>query len=186
MLSYRNDLVDTIKPFFQNLNNNNNTNKNNIENFNINEEKHMKFLRLLPSSQLELLYKFDIIDEKKYIDLISEKKLSTQRNVSATLNTTENIINKIIEDDKLEEMQRLIREKGIKSICPIKKSFNEVKEMKISIIIECIIQKATKCFKYLLHYAALNNLNEMNKLLISKGADINAIDSVCHIIKGSF
>ena len=42
MLSYRNDLFDIIKPFFEQLNNNNNKNS---EKFNINEEKHIPFLK---------------------------------------------------------------------------------------------------------------------------------------------
>ena len=47
-------------------------------------------------------------------------------------------------------MQRLIREKGNIATCPITKLFNEVIGMKIPIIIECIIEKAVKYFKYLL------------------------------------
>ena len=60
------------------------------------------------------------------------------------------MIKKIIEGDKFEELQKIINEKGIKAISPITKSFNEVEKMKIPIMIECLIEKVTKCFKYLL------------------------------------
>ena len=60
------------------------------------------------------------------------------------------MVETIIKGDKLEEMQRLIREKGINAISPIDKPFNEVELMRIPIIIECLIHRAIKCFKYLL------------------------------------
>ena len=41
-------------------------------------------------------------------------------------------------------------EKGIKTISPILKSFNELEEMRIPFIIECILEKAPNCFKLLL------------------------------------
>ena len=62
----------------------------------------------------------------------------------------EKMIKEIIEGDKIEELQKLISKKGIQAISPITKSFNEVEKMEIPIIHECIIKKATKCFKFLL------------------------------------
>ena len=67
-----------------------------------------------------------------------------------SLDSEKEIIQEIIKGDRIKELQILIREKGINSISPITKSFNEVEKMKIPLIIECIIQKAIKCFKYLL------------------------------------
>ena len=145
MLSYRNDLIDTVRPFFQNL-----TNSANNERFNINEEKHIPFLKLLFDSQLKVLYKFEIINEEKYSAVVPKKEnLSTNSS-----NHEEEIViersREIIKEDQMEKLQILIRENGINTISPIIKSFNEIKKMKIPIIIECIIQKAIKCFKYLL------------------------------------
>ena len=40
----------------------------------------------------------------------------------------------------MEQLQQIIREKGINSISPIITSFNEVEMMKIPLIIECIIE----------------------------------------------
>ena len=59
-------------------------------------------------------------------------------------------VQEIIKHDKVQDLQQFIREKDITTLNPIIKSFNEVKRMKFPIMIECIIQKASKYFKYLL------------------------------------
>ena len=74
ILSFRKDLIDTIKPFFWQLNNN-----NNHEKYNIQEEKHIPFLKLLSKFQLEVLHEYDIINEEIYITIIPKKQsLSTE------------------------------------------------------------------------------------------------------------
>ena len=149
ILSFRNDLIDTIKRFFIELNNNNNNNK---EKYNINEQIHIPFLKSLSSFQLKILYKYKIIDEEIY-SIVGKQRISTtnsSNDISETSNKEEKMVKEIIEGDKIEELRKLIMEKDIKAISPITKSLNEVEKMKIPIIIECIIEKATKCFKYLL------------------------------------
>ena len=59
ILSYRNDLVDTIKPFFEELNN-----KNNNEKYNIHQEKHIQFLKLFSNFQLNTRFRQS---QNKYI-----------------------------------------------------------------------------------------------------------------------
>ena len=66
------------------------------------------------------------------------------------MKNNEKTVEEIIKEDKIEELQKLIREQDIDSKSQITKSFNEVEEMNIPIFNECIIQKAMKCFKYLL------------------------------------
>ena len=144
ILLYRKDLIDIIKPFFGQL-----TNKINNEQCCINEEKYIPFLKLLPIYQLEILHESKIFDEKIYTAVIPKKE-SSPTNLPESSKNVEEIVREIINEDNVEELKRLIREKGINSISPIKKAFNEVKLMNIPIIIECIIQKAQKCFKYLL------------------------------------
>ena len=143
ILTFRNDLIDTIKPFFGQLSYNNNNEK-----FNINEEKHIPFLKSLLSFQLEVLHKFEIIDEVIYAIIAPKQKISSTFSLESINN--DKIIEELIQGDKIEQLQKIVREKGIKSINPIKRSFNEIEGMKIPIITECIIEKATKCFKYLL------------------------------------
>ena len=46
-------------------------------------------------------------------------------NSSVSNDDEEKIVEKIIEGDKIEELQKLIKEKGIKAISPITKSFNQ-------------------------------------------------------------
>ena len=144
ILSFRKDLIDTIKPFLVQLNNNNNREK-----YNINEEKHIPFLKSFSNFQDKLLYENEIIDEEIYLNIEPKQTISLSLFSSESSND-EKMVKEIIEGDKIEELQKLIREKGIKSISPITKSFNEVKRMKIPIIHECIIKKATNCFKFLL------------------------------------
>ena len=149
MLSYRNDLIDKIKPFFEKLHNNN---KN--EQYNINQEKHIPFLKSLAKFQIKLLKEYEIIDDWIYLAIPSIESADREFDESDESDDGEieryTRVQEIIKRDNLEEMQNLIREKGIKGISPIIKSFNEVNELAIPIINECIIQKAIKCFKYLL------------------------------------
>ena len=141
ILSFRYDLIDTIKPFFGQL-----TNNSNQEKYNINEEKYIPFLISFYEYQLKLLYEYEIIDEKIYAIIVPKEESSSTK----SSNNDEKRVEEIIQGDKLEELQQLIRENDIESISPLIKSFNEVKTMEIPIITECIIEKATKCFKYLL------------------------------------
>ena len=164
ILSFRNDLITIIKPFFDQLNNNNNN-----EIFNLNEEKHISFLKSFSNFQLKVLLKYEIINEKIYNATIwknkvplSLKKLLLRSDDSDSEEENQDIsssesgkngernVEAIIQGDKVEELQRLIREKGIEAISPLKTSFNEIEKMEIPIIIYTIIQKASKCFKYLL------------------------------------
>ena len=153
MFTYRNDLINTIQSFFVQLNT-----ENNNEKYNINEEKHIPFLKSLSTFQKKLLRKYNIIDEEIYIALVSKPEnllISTmhakeEEEEEQQQQQQQEIIREIIQGDKMEELKRIILEKGINAISPITKSFNEVGKMRIPIIIECIIEKATKCFKYLL------------------------------------
>ena len=149
--SFRNDLTGTIKPFFEQLNNNNNNEK-----YNLNKKEHIPFIKTLLNFQLEFLHNSEIIDEEIFKAVERKKQF-----VYYLKSDYEEIVKDIIKNDNLEELQRLIREKGIKPISPIKKSFNEIERMEIPIIIECIIQKATKCFKYLL----INGIEDPTKTM---------------------
>ena len=141
MISYRTDLINTIKPFFLQLNDTNNNEK-----YTIQEEKHIPFLKSLSRFQIEVLHKCEILDDKIYNAIVSVSKNSPK----SAKNEKEEIVREIIKNDKMEEIQKLIRENGISAISPITKSFIDVENMGIPIINECIIQKATNCFKYLL------------------------------------
>ena len=63
MEAFRNDLIDTIKPFFSQLNN------NNKEQYNINEEKRIPFLKSFSNFELEVLHKYKIINEEIYSNI---------------------------------------------------------------------------------------------------------------------
>ena len=65
ILSYRTDLLDNIKPFLENLKNNN-TN----ETFRINEEQFIPFINSFPKFQLETLHNHGVINEEKYTSLV--------------------------------------------------------------------------------------------------------------------
>ena len=73
--------------------------------------------------------------------------------------------NKNLEDivigDKIRELQELIQNKNIKSYITIKKSFREVREMKIPLIQYCVMKNAIECFKYLL----VNGFDDPNKTM---------------------
>ena len=72
ILSFRNDLIDTIKPFFSQLNN-----SNNKEKYNINEEKHIPFLKSFSNFELAVLHKYKIINEKIYLNSVQKQRTST-------------------------------------------------------------------------------------------------------------
>ena len=104
MLSFRNDLIDTIKPFFEELNNNNN------EKYNINEEKHIPFLKSLSQFQLIILCNYNILDTNIYIAVVMGTLIGSIVYKGNPINVRE-----IIQGDKMENMQKLIREKDIKT-----------------------------------------------------------------------
>ena len=54
ILLYRNDLIEIIKPFFENL-----------KNENINDEKYIPVVKTFSKNQLEVLYENGIISEDK-------------------------------------------------------------------------------------------------------------------------
>ena len=89
MKSYIRDLIVTIKPFLQELNN-----RNKNEKFNINEEKHIPFMKSLSSDQIEILHEYQIIDENIYTILVLKRKESSKDSSEPadTLNNNNNII----------------------------------------------------------------------------------------------
>jgi len=135
ILSFRNDVVSIIKPFFFNLN------RNTILN-----QKYDPFLNSLSKYHLELLYNYKILPKDKYAFLIYNNgsiRFSTNTKI-------EEIIHEIIEGDNVEKLQILIREKDFKEMSSINKPFNEVEKMKIPLLQYCVIKQAIKCFKFLL------------------------------------
>ena len=63
ILFYRNDLIGTIKPFFENL-----------KNENINDEKFTPLLKTFSKNQLKALYQNRIITKEKFNLLIPKKR----------------------------------------------------------------------------------------------------------------
>ena len=136
ILTHRDDLVNIIKPFFQEL-----KNSNNNEKYNLNEKKHIPFLKILPWYQLDVLHDYKIIDENLYLAVVT-------MNSSKPLDSMDERVFEIIKGDKVEDLQRLIRIQG--HLIPISRPFKEAQKMTIPVIHECVIQKAIKCFKFLL------------------------------------
>ena len=153
ILFYRNDLIEIIKPFFQNL-----------KNENINDEKYISILKTLSKNQLKALYKNGIITEEK-LNLLIPKNQKENQSLAKEKNFTENDINtkieEIISGDKIKELDKLLQENDIKTFNTIIKSFLEVKKMKIPLIQYCIMKKAMECFKYLL----VNGFDDPNKTM---------------------
>ena len=122
ILFFRNDLIETIKPFFENL-----------KNENINDEKYVPLLKTFPEDHLEVLYEKGVISEEKFNLLIPKNQTSTKE-----INFTENDINtkieEIISGDKIKELQELLQEKDIKTFNTITKSFLEMEKMQIPLI----------------------------------------------------
>ena len=150
ILYYRNDLCEIIKPFFENLHNKN-----------INDENYIPVLKTFPKDQLEGFYKNGIITKEKFNSLFP-KNQSLPKVSTIPVNENNNTnIEEIISGDKIQELQELIQEKDIKTFNIIKKSFFEVKEMKIPLIQYCIMKNAIECFKYLL----VNGYDDPNKTM---------------------
>ena len=142
ILFYRNDLIETIKPFFENL-----------KNENINDEKYIPFLQTFSKYHLEVLYQNGIITEEKFNLLIPKNQRENQSSTKGT-NSTINDINTKIEEiilgDKIKELDKLLQEKDIKTFNTIRKSFLEVEKMEIPLIQYCVMKEAIECFKYFL------------------------------------
>ena len=88
ILSFRNDLIDTIKPFLDQLNNNIKKEK-----YQIKEEKHIPFLQSFSNFQLEALHKYAIIDEKIYSNIVPKQTISSEE----SNNNEEVMVKEIIE-----------------------------------------------------------------------------------------
>ena len=153
ILFYRNDLIETIKPFFKNL-----------KNENINDEKYIPLLKTFSKDHLEALYHNGIITEEKYNLIIPKNQKENQSSTKET-NITENDINRKIEEiisgDKIKKLDKLLQEKDIITFNTITKSFLEVEKMKIPLIQYCIMKNAIECFKYLL----VNGFDDPNKTM---------------------
>ena len=158
ILFYRNDLIETIKPFFENL-----------KNENINDEKYIPFLKTFSKDQLIALYENRIISEEKFNFLLPKKQEENQSTTKETI-TVNNIntkIEEIISGDKIKELEELLQEKDIKTFNMITKTFLEVEKMQIPLIQYCIMKKAIKCFKYLFNVKNIVYLNIIILFLIN-------------------
>ena len=172
ILSYRNDLIEVIRPFFENL-----------KNENIHDEKFDQLLKTFSKYQIETLYKNGIITEEKVHSLIpntenqkENRNQSSTKGANLTVNENNNInIDEIISDDKTEELKKLILEKDLKTFNTIKKSFLEVEERKIPLIQYCIQKNAIECFKYLL----VNGYDDPNKTMIELNQNENRHEFDC-------
>ena len=129
ILSHRPDLVDIIKPIYENL-----------KNESINDDKYYPLLRTFSDYQLEDLYQNGIITVAK---IFHKKRFFLP-------NEFNNRIEKIISNDNVEKLQHLIQKTDINQLKTILKSFKEVKKMIIPLIQYCIMKNAEKCFKFLL------------------------------------
>ena len=107
MLFYRDDLIETIKPFFENL-----------KNENINDEKNIPLLQTFSKNQLKVLYQNGIITEERFNLLIpknqKEKQLSTKETNSTVNDSFNSKIEEIISGDKIKELNQLLQEKILK------------------------------------------------------------------------
>ena len=149
ILSNHIDSADFIKPFFENLHNEN-----------INDDKNFPLLKTFSNYQLEVLFQNKIITENKFNSLIGNTVDPNKLSQSSDVNNDKNIEN-IISRDDIEQFQKLILEKDLKLLNVIEQSFREVKKMKIPLLQYCIMKKAIKCFKYLL----ANGYSDPNKVI---------------------
>ena len=118
ILFYRNDLNKTIKPFFENL-----------KNENINDEKYLPLLKTFSNSyELKVLYKNKIITEKKINSLFPKNQFYLKEETNSTVNDINTKIEGIISGDKIEELDKLLQEKGMKIFNTITKSFLEIEK----------------------------------------------------------
>ena len=142
ILFYRNDSIEIIKPFFENL-----------KNESINDEKYIPLLKTFSKGQLKIVYQYGIITEEKFNLLVPKNQKENQSSIKET-NFVGNDINtkieEIISGDQIKELEKLLQEKDINSLNTITKSFLEVEKMYIPLIQYCIMKKAIECFKYLL------------------------------------
>ena len=108
ILFYRNDLIETIKPFFENL-----------KDENINDKRFIPLLRTFPKDQLEVLYQNGIITEEK-LNLLIPKNQKANQFVTKETNFTVNDINTKIEEilsgDTIKELNKLHQENDIKTL----------------------------------------------------------------------
>ena len=148
ILFYRLDSIKAIKPFFENL-----------KNENINDEKFIPVLKTLSKNQLKALYQNGIITEEKINILLPGNQFLTKKNFE--VNDICSKIEEIISGDNIIELKKLLQEKEIKTFNTIIKSFLEVEEMEIPLIQYCIMKKAIECFKYLL----VNGFDDPNKTM---------------------
>ena len=156
ILFYRNDLIETIKPFFENL-----------KNDNINDEKYIPLLKTFSKDQLEVLYQKGIIAEERFKLLIAENQSFAKE--TNNLNDIKSKIEEIISGDNIKELEKLLQKSNNKSFKTITKSFFEVEEMEIPLIQYCIMKNAIECFKYLL----VNGYDDPNKTMKEKDPDYN-------------
>ena len=158
ILSYRKDLLDVIKPFMENLEYKGRT-------FNIHDPKHTSFLKSFTKYHLQLLVNYGIISSEKYKDLQPiEKKFRSfisiyESQLDQVSTKDQQILEKIIEGDKVDELQKLISEKENKMV--FQQPFNEVQNMSFPILHYCIIHNALECFKYLL----INGIDDPTKIM---------------------
>ena len=132
ILCNRNDLINIIKPFFENL-----------RDENIKDDKYIPYLNTFLKYQLDVLYKNGIItEEKNYLHLHSDKKkFSSDTNNEKMKYNDNNAFNKfkeIISGDKVIELQDFIQKNDIKIFKPTIIPFKEVETMQIPIIQYCI------------------------------------------------
>ena len=92
ILFYRNDLIETIKPFFENL-----------KKENINNEKYIPLLKTFSKDQLEVLYQNGIITEKKFNSLVPKNQFDLTEETNSTVNDIKIKIEEIISGDKIKE-----------------------------------------------------------------------------------
>ena len=154
ILYYRNDSIEILKPFFENL-----------KNENINDDKFTPLLKTFSRYQLDILYQNEIITEEKFNLLIPKNQKENQS--STNFNHINIKIEEIISGDKINEFDKLFQENDIKTFNVITKSFLEVEEMEIPLIQYCIMKKAIECFKYLL----VNGFGDPNETMEDQNPD---------------
>ena len=149
ILYYRNDLASILRPFFQNL-----------ENENINDKKYNSLLKTFSHSQIEVLYQNRFITEENFNSIMSMNQKQKEIKSSEFGKVMEKMED-IISGDKINELQEIIEEKDFNGMNIIIKSFIEVDKMEIPVIQYCIMKNAIACFKYLL----INGYDDPNKIM---------------------
>ena len=149
ILFYRNDLIEVIKPFFENL-----------KKENIKDEKYIPLLKTFSKDQLKVLYQNEIITEETFNLLVPDFRANEVNDINTK-------IEEIISGDKIKELEKLLQEKDIKTFNTITKSFLEVEIMQIPLLQYCIMKKAIKCFKFLL----INGYDDPKKTMEEQNPD---------------